>query len=139
MFMRTLLLILFSFFTVAAFSQSTDTLELYTGVYKFPEGSVVASAEVVSQGGALLVNSSQGSSPLDRVGKDTFAISAFGGTAYFLRNAEGKVDRVRIEVSNIIMEGVKQTSLLHHNVLFYLQPQKKIIKLPFLPKTQSGC
>lgn len=104
-------MMLLSTFLVAAtcaFAQSPDTLTAYTGTYKFPEGSVVTTAEITVENGVLTVNSSQGASPMERQGRDTFAITNFGGLAYFFRNGEGKVDRVRVEVGSIVLEGTKQ-------------------------------
>lgn len=105
---RIALLTVFVFTVVCSFAQSTDTLSVYVGTYKFPEGSVVATAEITVENGVLTVNSSQGASPMERQGRDTFAITNFGGVAYFFRNGEGKVDRVRVEVGSVVLEGTRE-------------------------------
>lgn len=119
------LLFLIAGFTAAA--QTTDSLTNYTGTYKFPEGSIVATAEITVENGVLTVNSSQGASPMERQGKDTFAITNFGGTAYFFRNSSGKVDRVRVEVNNIVLEGTKEVAQLYiDRIAMLAQKQKRL-------------
>lgn len=84
-----------------------STLQQYVGNYTFPEGSFVTSAEISIKDNMLYVNSTQGSSPLERKAKDTFALTNYDGMAYFFRNADGKVARIKVEVGDILLDGTK--------------------------------
>src|SRR6266487_174452 len=106
--------LVFSFFLTICFAyvqaQADTSLKQYTGVYKFPEGSVVPTVEVTIENGSLTASSAQGSSPLERISKDTFNLVTYSGKVYFLRNAESKIDSIRIEVQDVILEGKKDSS-----------------------------
>lgn len=107
------LTILFSIMLIASFAQAQTadtTLKEYTGKYNFPEGTMIASAEVTVEGGALFVTSSAGSASLAKISKDTFSIPTYNGMCYFKRNAEGKVSGIRIEVQDMVMEGEKENA-----------------------------
>ena len=108
--------LVFSFFLTICFAyvqaQADTSLKQYTGVYKFPEGSVVPTVEVTIENGSLTASSAQGSSPLERISKDTFNLVTYSGKVYFLRNAESKIDSIRIEVQDVILEGKKDSSTI---------------------------
>ena len=93
----------------AASAQAKDApLKEYVGKYTFPEGSFVTTAEITLADTLLAVSSSQGGSPLERRGKDTFALTAFeGGMMYFYRNSSGQVSKIKVEVGDILLEGSK--------------------------------
>ncbi len=112
----------------AGAQQAKDTtLKQYVGKYTFPEGSFVTSAEIKMEGDVLTVTSSQGGSPLERKGQDTFAMTAYeGGMMYFTRNAAGKVAKVKVEVGDILMEGTKDGVTAWFNRNKYFDDRKKI-------------
>ncbi|OSZ73538.1 hypothetical protein CAP36_16085 [Chitinophagaceae bacterium IBVUCB2] len=85
----------------------TDSLTHYTGKYTFPEGSPVTEITVVLESGVLTATSAMGNTELRKTQTDVFDIVAFGGTATFKRNAEGKVTGVQIIVGDVNMEGTK--------------------------------
>lgn len=87
-----------------------SSLQEYTGTYKFPDGSVVPSVEIKMENGALMVNSSMGSAGLEKVTKDTFNVLTYDGMAYFSRNADKKIDGIRIVVHDMILEGKKDST-----------------------------
>jgi hypothetical protein len=58
----------------------------------------------------LYASSTIGSASLSKVSKDTFSIPDHNGVAYFYRNAEGKVNSIRIEVADMILEGDKEAA-----------------------------
>ena len=108
--------ILMLVFVVCAFSlvngQNTktvaiDSLTEYTGKYKFPDGNPVTEINVTLENGVLNAVSAIGSSELKRREGDIFDIVAYGGTATFKRNGEGKISKVRVEVPDLDMEGEK--------------------------------
>ena len=101
--LATLMLILISFATHA----QDSTLKQYVGKYSFPEGSPVTSAEVVLNGSELSVNSSAGASLLEKRGKDTFYLQAYDGLIFFLRNTEGKISGMKVDVQGNVFEGTK--------------------------------
>jgi hypothetical protein len=94
----------------AGFAQQ-DTLQQYTGKYKFPAGSVITEAEVVYADGVLTVNSSAGASPLRFEKDDQFTIVNFDGTAIFTRNAQRKIAGVHIEAMGYVMDGTKDETV----------------------------
>jgi len=104
---KFLVLLSFSFCSYVALAQDS-TLNEYKGIYKFKEGSPTPSVEISIQDGALYASSTIGSASMSRVSKDTFGIPDHNGVAYFYRNAEGKVNSIRIEVADMILEGDKE-------------------------------
>lgn len=112
-----------------ACAQAKDTaLAEYTGKYTFPEGSYVTSAEISLNGSELMVTSSEGNSALEKRGKDSFSLVSFGGMVYFYRNTAGKVARIKVEVSDILLEGTKEgvsTAWLNRKMLFNDPKQKQ--------------
>lgn len=92
----------------ATFAQ--DTLQQYTGKYKFADGSPVAEVTVTLADGALTMNSAAGASPLKHESGDLFTITAFNGTAAFVRNAERKISGVHVEAMGYVMDGTKDDS-----------------------------
>jgi Domain of unknown function (DUF3471) len=105
----------FIFSTVAfvcfAMARGQDTtLNEYVGTYKFPEGSVVLSVDIKIENGALMANSSAGSSALEKISKDTFNLVSYSGTVYFTRDADKKVNGIKIEVQDTVLEGKKENA-----------------------------
>ncbi|MFM9903375.1 MAG: hypothetical protein ACKVQJ_02255 [Pyrinomonadaceae bacterium] len=99
------LIVTLSFFAAIA---QTDSLQEYTGKYKFPDGSPVTEIGVVLENGVLTATSAMGNSELKKTDtKDVFDLVAYGGTARFNRNAEGKITTLLIQVQDITMEGTK--------------------------------
>lgn len=86
----------------------TDPLQEYTGKYKFPEGSAVTEITVTLENGLLYASSAQGNSELKKIEKDIFEIVAYSGKATFKRDEKGKLNGVRIEVEDLILEGTKE-------------------------------
>lgn len=90
-------------------SAQTDTsLNQYTGLYKFPEGSATPSVDISIQNSALYASSSIGSATMVRMGRDTFSLPDHGGTAYFFRNEAGHVTRIRVLVGELDLEGTRE-------------------------------
>jgi hypothetical protein len=87
-----------------------DSLQEYTGKYKFPEGSAVTEVIVTFENGILSASSSQGSSELKKIDKDIFEVVAYSGKATFKRNEEAKLKGVVIEIEDLILEGTKEES-----------------------------
>ena len=101
------------FVTVAFLSVNaqTDSLQQYTGKYKFPDGSPVTEITMTVENGLLMASSAMGSTefkPTSTV--DVFEIVAYGGTATFKRT-EGKVTGVSIQVGDVNIEGTKTEGL----------------------------
>ena len=109
--MKKILLFVFaltgSFILYAQQTPSTDSLKEYTGKYKFPEGSVVTEVNIVLENGILQATSMMGNSELKKIEKDLFEVVAYSGTAQFKRGQEGKVNGVKIEVDDLILDGTK--------------------------------
>ena len=109
--MRKLVLSFFAICSVVIISaQQTpqpDSLKEYTGKYKFPEGSVVTEVTVTIENGGLYASSVMGNSELKKIEKDVFEIVAFAGKAFFKRNETAKLNGIRIEVEDVILEGTK--------------------------------
>ncbi|MFI5133362.1 MAG: DUF3471 domain-containing protein [Chitinophagales bacterium] len=84
-----------------------DSLQQYTGKYKFPDGSIVTEITVTIENGVLYANSVMGNAELRKIDKDLFEITGYNGSAGFKRNSEGKVSGVQIIVGDIDIEGSK--------------------------------
>ena len=106
-----LLLLSITAFTVLNAQQApADSLQEYTGKYKFPEGSAVTEVIVTFENGILSASSSQGSSELKKIDKDIFEVVAYSGKATFKRNEQAKLKGVVIEIEDLILEGTKEES-----------------------------
>jgi hypothetical protein len=110
-------LLMTAFVGMNLLAQTDTSLQQYTGVYKFPEGSAVTSVEIKIENGGLMATSTAGSSVLERISKDTFNLVSYSGTVYFTRDAEKKVNGIRIEVQDTILEGKKENAGLAINDL----------------------
>ena len=113
--MKKIFLFLIGFVAFNAAMAQTDSLSHYTGKYTFPEGSPVTEITVVLENGVLSATSAMGNTELRKTQTDVFDIVAFGGTATFKRNAEGKVIAVQIVVGDVNMEGTKSDGIAHFN------------------------
>lgn len=105
--MKRIFLFTLGLIVYSATMAQTDSLTQYTGKYTFPEGSPVTEITVVLESGVLTATSAMGNTELRKTQTDVFDIVAFGGTATFKRNAEGKVTGVQIIVGDVNMEGTK--------------------------------
>jgi hypothetical protein len=87
---------------------NTDSLEVYTGKYKFAEGSPVTEVTVVLEEGKLMLKSKMGNAGLEKeTGIDQFAIPSYQGTASFYRNEAKKISGIHIDVMGRTLEGEK--------------------------------
>jgi hypothetical protein len=103
----TTLLVFVTFLTASSQETSKDSLQQYTGKYKFPDGSLVTEVTVSLSDTTLQASSAIGSAPLRRNNGDEFEILGFDGTMTFKRNADGKVTGVQIIVGDTNIEGTK--------------------------------
>jgi hypothetical protein len=119
--------LLFSLFVVISFSAAnaqTDSLQEYTGKYKFPDGSPVTEIGVIVDNGILTATSNMGNSELKKTDtKDVYEIVAYGGTATFKRNEEGKIITLLVQVQDITMEGTKTEGVFISRLLSAIRLQ----------------
>lgn len=90
------------------YAQDT-TLNEYVGTYTFPEGGPVTSVDVKLENGSLVASSTAGSSAMEKVSKDTFNLVTYDGKVYFTRDSAKKVNGIKIEVQDTILEGKKES------------------------------
>ena len=110
--MKKLFLSLLVLISFSAVNAQTDSLQEYTGKYKFPEGSPVTEIGVVMENGVLTATSAMGNSELKKTDtKDVYEVVAYGGTATFKRNPEGKIVTLLIQVQDVTMEGTKSEGI----------------------------
>ena len=106
--------VLLSLFVTVAFlsvNAQTDSLQQYTGKYKFPDGSPVAEITISVDNGTLMAASAMGSTEFKKTSTaDVFEIVAYGGTATF-KKTEGKITSVQILVGDVNIEGAKTEGL----------------------------
>ena len=111
---KIILSILGSLFIVAIHAQTEPApkppLEDFVGKYVFPDGSVVPDVTVTLDGSALTMTSTAGTSALTELGKDSFSIVEFSGTAVFKRGDDKKVNGVHIEAMGYVLDGQKQAN-----------------------------
>lgn len=100
----------FGFMLANAQTPSADSLTAYTGKYKFAAGSPVELLTVVIDNGVLFGTSDQGSSELKRKEGDVFVVVAYNGLATFKRGSDGKVNAIRIEIDDMVLEGTREAA-----------------------------
>jgi len=110
--MKKIFLSLFVLISFSALRAQTDSLQEYTGKYKFPDGSPVTEIGVIVENGVLTATSAMGNSELKKTdAKDVYEIVAYGGTATFKRNGDNKITTLLIQVQDVTMEGTKSESI----------------------------
>ncbi|MBY0347495.1 MAG: hypothetical protein GTN67_12710 [Hydrotalea flava] len=87
--------------------KDTTVTELI-GRYTFPDGSVVEQVEVTFDSTGLNMVSDAGTSVLQKLGVDSFALVSFQGTAVFKRDENKKVKTVIIDAVGYHLEGKKE-------------------------------
>ena len=93
-------LVIISVLSVSA--QQDSVLQKYTGKYKFPDGSPVTEINFTVENGVLMGASAMGSSEFKKTDTEhVFEIVAYGGTATFKKNGEGKIASVQIVVGDV--------------------------------------
>lgn len=107
--MRKLFLSVFASFSLVLLHAQDTTLNAYVGTYTFPEGGPVTSVDVKIENGSLVASSTAGSSPMERISKDTFSLVNYNGKVYFSRDSTKNVNGMKIEVEDTIMEGKKES------------------------------
>jgi hypothetical protein len=118
----TSLLLLLCISCGSLFAQDSTLIE-YKGLYKFREGSPTPSVDITIDNGALYANSSIGSASMKWVSKDTFSIPDHNGMAYFYRSDKGKVNSIKVEVADLVLEGDKENpamALTRRKRVYYL-------------------
>ena len=88
-----------------------DSLKVYTGKFKFPDGNPVTEINVTIENGILTAGSAIGSSELKHREGDIFDLVAYSGICTFKRNGDGKVNKMRVQVNELDMEGEKTEGL----------------------------
>lgn len=105
--MKKIFLSLVVLFGYLAVNAQTDSLQQYTGKFKFPDGSPVTEITVSVDNGLLMAASAMGSTEFKPTSTpDVFEIVIYGGTATF-KKKEGKVTSLQILVGDVNMEGEK--------------------------------
>ena len=110
--MKVTSLLLFLCISFSSVFAQDSTLTEYKGLYKFRDGSPTPSVDITIENGALYANSSIGSASMKWVSKDTFSIPDHNGMAYFYRGDKGKVNSIKVEVADLVLEGDKQDPAL---------------------------
>ena len=92
-------------------ANTTDSIGIYLGKYKFGEGSPVTEMTVALENGKLVLKSKMGNAELEKAdGIDQFTIPSYQGTASFFRNESKKVSGVHIEVMGRVLDGDKEAT-----------------------------
>lgn len=129
--MKLLLIILSLFLVNGATHAQADSLKVYLGKYKFPDGSPVSEIGVTLENGVLTATSVMGNSELRATSdKDVFEIVAYAGTATFRRNEEGRVSHMRVQVQDVDMEGVKAEGEIDSN---FLNKKMRCVSCTYFP------
>ena len=94
--MKKIFLSMVAVFGFLILQAQADSLQQYTGKFKFPDGSPVAEITMTVESGILMAASAMGSTEFKPTGTvDVFEVVAYGGTATF-KKKEGKVIGVQI-------------------------------------------
>ncbi|MET0637169.1 MAG: DUF3471 domain-containing protein [Chitinophagaceae bacterium] len=108
--MKKILLSVLLVTSVYIASAQVDSLQEFTGKYKFPEGGPVSLVTVTIDKGGLYAASDAGNSTLTRIDVDMYSVDAFGALATFKRNTDKKITGITIQVDDTILEGTKTDS-----------------------------
>ena len=101
--------ILLSIFTASCLSlKAGESLEQYAAKYKFPPGSALNEVSVVFENGSLKLNSSLGTTTLEKAGDDKFYMPANSGTVLFIRNEGKRITGIKFDVQNISIDGNRE-------------------------------
>lgn len=88
--------------------KAEDFFQQYSGTFKFPKGSILTEVNIITENGALQINSAIGKTVLEKTAAaDIFNIPSYNGTVSFKRNELKKITGIKIEVMNTILEGNK--------------------------------
>lgn len=118
--MKKIFLSLFLVFGFISVNAQTDSLQQYTGKYKFPDGSPVAEITVTVENGLLMASSAMGTTEFKPTSTpDVFEVVAYGGTATFKKKEE-KVTGVQISVGDVNIEGEKTEGILIYYLFTFL-------------------
>ena len=105
--MKKLFLVLTIALIGMAANAQTDSLQQYTGKFKFPDGSPVTEITTTIENGVLMASSAIGTTEFKATSTaGVFEVVAYGGTATF-KKKEGKVVTLLIQVADVNMEGTK--------------------------------
>ena len=107
--MRKLFLSFIVSFGLLFLRAQDTTLNEYVGTYTFPEGGPVTSVDIKLENGSLVATSTAGSSALEKISNDTFNLVTYNGKVYFTRDSTKKVNGIKIEVEDTILEGKKES------------------------------
>jgi hypothetical protein len=107
--MKKFTLFLFAIVGFIFLRAQDTTLNEYVGTYKFPEGGPVTAVDIKMENGALTASSAAGSSPMEKISKDTFSLVTYNGTVYFTRDSTKKINGIKIQVEETILEGKKES------------------------------
>jgi uncharacterized protein DUF3471 len=107
--MKKITLFVFAIVSFIFLKAQDTTLNEYVGTYTFPEGGPVTSVDVKLENGSLVASSTAGSSLLEKISKDTFNLVTYSGKVYFSRDSSKKVNGIKIEVEDTILEGKKES------------------------------
>ena len=106
--MKKILFIFFFLFIGILSIHAQDSLQQYVAKYKFPEGSVVTEISVSVENGGLVINSTMGTSTLEKTKADEFYLAVYQATVTFVRNDAKKITGVKIETPNLTLEGTRE-------------------------------
>ena len=85
--------------------KAEESLQQYAAKYKFPQGSAVTEVSVVFENGILHLNSSLGTTTLEKTGEDKFYMPANSGTVVFVRNEAKRITGIKFDVQNLSEDG----------------------------------
>jgi len=108
-------------------SAQDSTYKEMTGKYKFPAGSVIDEAIVTWDNNVLTMNSSAGSSALERIKGDTFNVVTFNGICVFKRDEAKKINGVHVDASGYVLDGTKDATTL--SAWFDITSEESLIRI----------
>ena len=85
--------------------KAEESLQQYAAKYKFPQGSAVTEVSIVFENGTLHLNSSLGTTTLEKTGEDKFYMPANSGTVVFVRNEAKRITGIKFDVQNLSEDG----------------------------------
>jgi hypothetical protein len=107
---KLILMLVVTLGVMTVVNAQTSPLKDYLGKYVFAAGSPVAEVTLTVEQDALVINSAQGSVPLEKKGVDTFYLAAYDALVIFKRTQNKDVESVSINVQGMELVGTKEAA-----------------------------
>ena len=93
---------------ISVVNAQTSPFKEYVGKYVFAAGSPVAEVTLTAEDSSLVINSTMGSTTLEKKGMDTFYLAQYDALVIFKRTADRSIESISIAVQGMELVGKKE-------------------------------